>query len=368
MKWKNLQMPKAVEVDEATLNDHYGKFVVQPLERGFGVTLGNTLRRILLSSIQGAAIKAIKIDGVQHEFLTIPHIVEDIPEIILNLKEVYVKLYVDDDKILFVEKSGKGELTARDLLNDADVEIINPDHHIATLGNEARFRAEITIGHGRGYVPAEENRLSEQSIGTIPMDSIFSPIRKVNYFVDAARVGRRTDYDKLILEVWTNGTIRPDDAVSYAAKILKDHLELFINFEEEVEQVVEEGQDDEDHRRIAKLLRMRVDELELSVRSANCLRAAGIETLKDLVQRSESEMLKYRNFGRKSLNELNDILRELSLSFGMDISTYQPFIEEEEEKERMIAEKEGHEEVEAEEEEEVEEEEEEAEEREIGRV
>ena len=355
MKWKNLQMPKAVEVDETTFSDSYGKFVVQPLERGFGVTLGSALRRILLSSIQGAAIKAIKIDGVQHEFSTIPHIVEDVPEIILNLKEVYVKLYADDDKTLLVETSGKGGLTARDLMNDPDIEIMNPDHHIVTLGDDARFRAEITIGHGRGYVPAEENKLSDQSIGTIPMDSIFSPIRKVNYSVDAARVGRRTDYDKLMLEVLTNGTIRPDDAVSYAAKILKDHLELFINFEEEVEQVVEEDHADEDRRRVAKLLRMRVDELELSVRSANCLRAAGIETLKDLVQRSESEMLKYRNFGRKSLNELNDILKELGLSFGMDISKYQPFIEEEEEKERIVVEEEEPEEVDTEEEEEEEE-------------
>ncbi|MBI4532128.1 MAG: DNA-directed RNA polymerase subunit alpha [Candidatus Latescibacteria bacterium] len=328
MKWKSLQMPKAVEVDETTFSDRYGKFIVQPLERGFGATLGNALRRTLLSSIQGAAIKAIKIDGVQHEFTTIPHVVEDVPEIILNLKEVYVKFHADDDITLVVEKSGSCTLTARDLLVDPDVEVMNPGHHIATLGDAATFRAEITIGHGRGYVPAEENKLSDQSIGTIPTDSVFSPIRRVNYLVDTARVGRRIDYDKLVIEVWTNGTIRPDDAVSYAAKILKDHVELFINFEEEIEQIVEEEQPDEDRRRIAKLLKMRVDELELSVRSANCLRAAGIETLRDLVQRSESEMLRYRNFGRKSLNELNNILTELGLSFGMDMNRYRPFMEE----------------------------------------
>jgi DNA-directed RNA polymerase subunit alpha len=347
MKWKSLQMPKAVEVDETTFSNRYGKFIIQPLERGFGTTLGNALRRTLLSSIQGAAVKAIKIDGVQHEFTTIPHVVEDVPEIILNLKEVYVTLHADDDKTIVVEKSGPCTLLARDLLVDPDVEVMNPDHHVATLGDGVTFRAEITIGHGRGYVPAEENKLSDQSIGTIATDSVFSPIRKVNYLVDTARVGRRTDYDKLILEVWTNGTIRPDDAVSYAAKILKDHVELFINFEEEIEQVVEEEQPDEDRRRIAKLLKMRVDELELSVRSANCLRAAGIETLRDLVQRSEAEMLKYRNFGRKSLNELNNILTELGLSFGMDLNRYRPFLEEVEEQER----------VEVEEEEEMEEEE-----------
>lgn len=334
MKWKSLQMPKAVEVDESTFSDHYGKFIVQPLERGFGATLGNGLRRTLLSSIQGSAIKAVKIDGVQHEFTTIPHIVEDVPEIILNLKEVRVKLHSDDEKTVVLKASGPGEFVAGDLATDSQIEILNPDHHIATLGEGANLRAEITVGHGRGYVPAEDNRTQDQPIGTIAIDSVFSPIRKVNYLVEAARVGRRTDYDKLTLEVWTDGAVKPDDAVSFAAKILKDHLEFFINFEEEVLLEEEDEQADENRRKIARLLRMRVDELELSVRSANCLHAAGIETLIDLVQRSEAEMLKYRNFGRKSLNELTDILTEVGLSFGMVVDPYLPFVKEAEEQER----------------------------------
>ena len=322
MKWKSLHMPRFVEIDESTRTDFYGKFIVQPLERGFGITLGNTLRRVLLSSIQGSAIRSVRIDGVHHEFSIIPNIVEDVPEIVLNLKEVQVKLLADEDKTIVVEKNGRSELIAGDLAVDSQIEIMNPDLHIADLGEGGKLSLEITVGSGRGYVLAEDNKLPDVPVGTITLDSIFSPVQKVNYQVEHTRVGRRTDYDKLTLEVWTNGVVRPDDAVSYAAKILKDHLELFINFEEEPIEEEEKGVDEEAER-IKNLLRMPVDELELSVRSANCLRAAGIVTLRDLIQKTEAEMLKYRNFGRKSLNELCEILADLGLHFGMDMSQYE---------------------------------------------
>ncbi len=321
MKPKNFQMPRSVQIDEDSLAQTYGMFTVQPLERGFGTTIGNALRRVLLSSIEGAAVKAVRIEGVQHEFSVVEGVVEDVTEIVLNLKSVYVRSHSDEDKLLRVEKKGAGELTAADLQVDSDIEIMNSDLHIATLDKDGHLDMEITVGKGRGYILAEENQLSEQPMGTIAIDSAFSPIQKVHYEVDNARVGQQTDYDKLTLEVWTNGVERPDDAVSHAAKILKDHLELFINFEEEPEPEEEEVVDEE-AQRIASLLKMQVEELELSVRSANCLKAASIMTLEDLVQKSETEMLKFRNFGRKSLNELNAILEGLNLQFGMDISKY----------------------------------------------
>lgn len=330
-KWKSLQMPKGIEREESTFSSQYGKFIVQPLERGFGHTLGNALRRVLLSSIQGAAITAIKIDSVPpvlHEFSTIPGVVEDVTEIILNLKEVRIKLDGSAPKKVVVEVKGKGELKAGDLQMDNELKILNPDHHIATLDEEANFRMELTIGTGRGYVPAEQNKRPDQPIGTIPIDAIFNPILKVNYQVENARVGQRTDYDKLILEIRTDGSVAPDDALAYAAKILKDHLMLFINFEEEpIEIETEEVNEETLH--IRNLLKMSVDELELSVRASNCLRAAKIRTLGNLVQKTEQEMLKYRNFGRKSLAELNAILKELGLHFGMDVSKY---LDEEEKK------------------------------------
>lgn len=329
MKSKIFCMPRFVEVDEAALSDTYGRFLVRPLERGFGTTLGNALRRVLLSSVEGAAIRAVKIEGVHNEFSTIPGVVEDVPEIILNLKEVCLQLYADGDKILFVEKENEGELTAGDLQVDSEVKVLNPDLHIATLNEDARFRAELMVGYGHGYVLAEENKLPEQSIDWIAMDSLFSPIRRVSYSTEDMRVGHRTDYDNLTMEVWTNGAIRPDDAVAFSARLLMDHLRLFINFEEEPEEVEEEEVDYETDR-IRTLLRMNVEELELSVRSSNCLKAAGIQLLRDLVQKTESEMLKYRNFGRKSLSELSGILAELGLSFGMDVT---PYLEEEEKQE-----------------------------------
>ncbi|MCK5327678.1 MAG: DNA-directed RNA polymerase subunit alpha [Candidatus Latescibacteria bacterium] len=329
MKSKNFCMPKFVEVDDVTLSDTYGKFLVQPLERGFGTTLGNVLRRVLLSSVEGAAIRAIKIEGVHHEFSTIPGVVEDVSEIILNLKEVCLQLHTDGDKTFFIEKEGVGEWTAGDFRVDSEMEILNPDLHIATLNEDARLRAEILVGYGHGYVLAEENKLPDQSVDWIAMDSIFSPVRKARYAIENMRVGERTDYDQLTVEVWTNGTIRPDDAVAFSAKLLIDHLRHFINFEEEPDDIEEEEVDHESER-IKALLKMNVEELELSVRSSNCLKAAGILFLQDLVQKTESEMLKYRNFGRKSLSELSGILGELGLSFGMDVM---PYLGEEKEQE-----------------------------------
>ena len=321
MKLKNFQMPRSVQIDEESLTDVYGKFTVQPLERGFGTTIGNALRRVLLASIEGAAVKAAKIEGVQHEFTVIDGVVEDVTEIILNLKEVCIRVHSDDDKVIHIKKEGPGELTAADLQVDADIEIMNPEQYIASLDKDGILDMELTVGKGRGFVLAEEKKSSDHPMGTIALDTAFSPVRKVHYEVDNARVGQQTDYDRLVMEIWTNGVVRPDDTVSHAAKILKDHLELFINFEDEPEDEPEEVVDEETLR-IATLLKMQVDELELSVRSANCLKAAKINTLEDLVQKPETEMLKFRNFGRKSLNELTAILDGLSLSFGMDISSY----------------------------------------------
>ena len=321
MKPKNFQMPRSVQIDQERLRDTYGLFTVQPLERGFGTTIGNSLRRVLLASIEGAAIKAIRIEGVQHEFSVIEGVVEDVAEIVLNLKEVCIRMHSDEEKILRITMQGPGNLKASDLSVDPSIEIMNPDQHIAALGKDSAIDIEVTVGKGRGYVLAEDNKTVEQPLGTIPMDSAYSPVRKVHYDVEKARVGQQIDFDKLTLEVWTNGIVRPDDAVSHAAKILKDHLELFISFEEEPEEEPEEVIAEE-AQKIANLLKMPVEELELSVRSANCLKAADILVLEDLVRKSEAEMLKFRNFGRKSLNELTAILENVGLSFGMDISKF----------------------------------------------
>jgi DNA-directed RNA polymerase subunit alpha len=321
MKPKNFQMPRSVQVDEESLKDSYGKFTVQPLERGFGTTIGNALRRVLLSSIEGAAIKAVKIEGVQHEFSTLEGVVEDMTEVILNLKEVNIRLLEGEEKIIHVKKEGGGDLKASDLQTDAQIEVMNPDQHIASLDRDGVLDMEVTVAIGRGYVLSENNKMTDQPMGTIALDTAFSPVRKIHYEVDNARVGQQTDYDKLTLEVWTNGGVPPDDAVAHAAKTLKDHLELFINFDDDPEPEQEEVVD-EATQRVAQLLKMQVEELELSVRSANCLKAADIMTLEDLVVRPESEMLKFRNFGRKSLNELNAILEELGLSFGMEIGQF----------------------------------------------
>jgi len=318
-----LQMPEGIERDEATYSTTHGKFIMQPLERGFGVTLGNTLRRVLLSSLQGAAITQVRFDGVLHEFSTIPGVVEDVSEIILNLKQVRLKLLNKRPDRIMIELKGPGAFKAGDIQKDnTDFEILNPEHHIATLNKDADLKMELKIGRGRGYVPAEENVLPDQPIGTVPLDSIFNPIRKVNYLVENTRVGHRTDYEKLILEVETDGSVTPDDALTFAGKILKDHIELFISFDVEPEEEEEVTQIDEDALRIRKLLKMSVEELELSVRSHNCLKAADIQTIGDLVSRDDQEMLKFRNFGRKSLQELSKILEEKGLQFGMDVDSF----------------------------------------------
>ena len=322
MKWKSFHLPKNIEVNELSLTDSYGKFEIQPLERGFGITLGNALRRVLLSSIQGAAIDSIRIDGAHHEFSTLPGVVEDIPEIILNLKEVNVKLIADEPVEVSVEIKGPKKFTAGNLAGDPRFEIMNPKHYIAELDSDGVFKIDILINDGRGYTPAEEKKRGDRSVDTILIDSIYSPIRRVNYSSGNARVGQRTDYDKLTLEIWTNKSISPTDALAHAAKILSDHLKLFINFEEEFEEVEEKEVFDEGKIRIAQLLDTPVEEMELSVRSSNCLKAAGIKSIRDLVTRTESEMLKYRNFGRKSLSELNEVLMGMALSFGLDVSEY----------------------------------------------
>jgi DNA-directed RNA polymerase subunit alpha len=315
-------MPEGIELDEATYSNTYGKFIVQPLERGFGVTIGNAMRRVLLSSLPGSAISMIRVDGVLHEFSTIPGVVEDVAEIILNLKEVRFKLLNKRPDKVVVHLKGPKEFKAGDIQNGTtEFEVLNPDKHIATLGKSAEFDLELRISRGHGYVPAEENKQSDQPIGAIPIDAIYTPIKNVIYRVENTRLGHRTDYEKLILEVETDGSITPDDALTYAAKLLRDHVQLFINFEIEPEQE-ERVEVDEEVLRIRKLLKMPVDELELSVRSYNCLMAANIKTIGDLVKRDEQEMLKFRNFGRKSLQELTKILDEKGLQFGMDIEKY----------------------------------------------
>lgn len=321
MKWKSLQMPKDIGVEESTITDKYTKFIVEPLERGFGLTLGNALRRTLLSSIQGAAPVALRIDGVLHEFSTIPGVHEDVTEIVLNVKRLRLKLNGDEPKTLILETNKKGSFTAKDIKTDGEIEILNPDIHLVKTTENVKFKMEIDIGAGRSYVSAEQNKRSDAPVGTVFLDSMFSPVQKVNFTVENTRVGQRTDFDRLILEVWTDGSLTPEDALCYASKILKDHFQLFIKLEEELE-MAEEEEVDEETLRIRNLLKTKVDELELSVRSSNCLRAANIQTLEDLAQKTEAEMLKYRNFGRKSLTELNTILSELGLSFGMDVSKY----------------------------------------------
>ena len=319
--WRQLIRPKNIEVDHATLSERYGMFVAEPLERGFGITIGNSLRRILLSSIRGAAIVGAKIEGALHEFTSVSGIVEDIADIVLNLKEVQVRLNGDGPRKLMFERTEPGIVTAGDLATDPAVEILNPEHHVATVAEGGKLEMELIVDMGKGYVPAEENRNEEWAVGTIALDAIFSPSRRVNYRITNARVGQRTDYDKLTLDVWTNGAVLPEDAVALAAKILKDQLQIFINFDEDVEPVeVEEEEDEPINENLYRL----VDELELSVRSANCLQNANIRHIGELVQKTEAEMLKTKNFGRKSLKEIKEILAEMGLSLGMKIESFDP--------------------------------------------
>lgn len=324
INYKALVRPKKIECEEETATATYGKFIGEPFERGFGITIGNALRRILLSSLHGAAITAVKIDGILHEFSTIPGIIEDVTDIILNLKDVIIKYNNLNSTTGYIDITGPCEVKAGDIKIKNELGIIlNPDRHIATITEPIRFKMEMDIETGRGYVPAERNKKENQPIGTIPIDAIFSPIRKVNYSVTNSRIGHITDYDKLTLEVWTNGSITPVDAVAYAAKILKDQVSIFINFEEEPEpvEVVEEPKKEKD---INENLYRSVDELELSVRSANCLKNADIRLIGELVTKTEAEMLKTKNFGRKSLNEIKEVLAEMGLSLGMKIPDFNP--------------------------------------------
>jgi DNA-directed RNA polymerase subunit alpha len=322
MSGLNFQMPEVIELDETSRSDTYGKFIIQPLERGYGITIGNSMRRVLLASLQGAAIVSIKLDGVLHEFSTISGVVEDIAEIVLNLKGVRFKLLNQRPDNVVVRLKGPYEFTAKDIQRDnTDFEVLNPDHHIAQLGDTAELNLEMVVRKGRGYVPAEENRIPDQEIGTIPVDAVYSPIKNVTYTVENTRVGQRIDYEKLTLEIWTDGSITPEDALTYAGRILRDHIQLFINFDVKPERVPEQ-EIDEEILRIRKLLKKSVDELELSVRSANCLKEAKIKTIGDLVSRDESDMLKFKNFGKKSLTELTEILKARGLEFGMNVEKY----------------------------------------------
>lgn len=321
--WRSLIKPKRVERD-AKSSATYGKFVIRPLERGFGTTIGNSLRRILLSSLQGAAITSVKIDGVLHEFSFIPGIVEDVTDIVLNMKGILLKTTSSEPITGRIQRKGEAGKTvvvrAGEMTFDANCEVLNPDHPIATLTEEGEFSAEVKVKMGKGYVPATQNKEEEDPIGTIPVDAIFLPIKRVRYTVNNARVGNRTDYDRLTLEVWTDGSVMPEDAVAFAAKILKEQLQIFINFAEDEEPEVEE--EDEEEQEFNDNLFKRVDELELSVRSQNCLQNAGIEYIYQLVERSEAEMLKTKNFGRKSLNEIKEILADLELSLGMKLHNF----------------------------------------------
>jgi DNA-directed RNA polymerase subunit alpha len=321
--WTEIIKPKRLEVDGETHSRFYGKFSCEPLERGFGITLGNALRRVLLSSLRGSAITAVRIKDVHHEFSAIPGVREDVTEILLNLKQVRLKMLTDAGmKILRLEKVGEGEIKAADIKTDGTVEILNPDHHIASLAADGQLVLEMTVKSGKGFVPAEANVDEDQPIGYIPLDSSFAPIRKVNYVVTQARVGQRTDYDKLTMEVWTDGSLTPENAVAYAAKIIKEHLNMFINFEEEPEGLEEKTSDE--LPTFNENLYRSVNELELSVRAANCLRNANIRFIGELVQRTEQEMLKTKNFGRKSLNEIKEILQEMGLSLGMKLENFLP--------------------------------------------
>lgn len=317
------QMPESVQLDETSSSDHFGRFIVQPLEKGYGVTIGNALRRVLLSSLPGYAITALRVEGIVHEFTTLPGIVEDVSDMILNLKQVRLKATNKKIGKVSVHLKGPGKFTAADIQNASpEVEILNPDLQIATLNKDADFEIEFRIGRGKGYVTSEENKMPDQPVGMVTIDSIFTPIVNVRYNVESTRVGQQTDYERLTLEVDTDGSILPKDAVAYAGKILRDHIQFFINFDVTQETEKEDNERDEEISRIRKILLTPVDELELSVRSHNCLRAADIKTLGDLVRKDESELLKFRNFGRKSLAELTAIVDSNNLTFGMDVDKY----------------------------------------------
>ncbi|MFC1859154.1 DNA-directed RNA polymerase subunit alpha [Thermodesulfobacteriota bacterium] len=322
INWQELIKPEKVQV---TSNPFYGKFVCEPLERGFGITIGNSLRRIILSSLHGAAVVLVKFDTVMHELSVIPGVLEDVSEIILNLKEVRLKVSDAEPRMIFIDAKDEGEVAAGDIVSpDGRVEILNPRQHIATLSDKAELKMTMTVKVGKGYSLAEGNKDEDMPIGTIPIDAVFSPIKRVNYVVGNARVGQRTDYDKLTLEIWTDGSISPEEAVAYAAKIIKEQMSIFITFDEKQEPEIEKKAEEEEEPRFNENLYRSVDELELSVRSANCLKNANILKIYQLVQKSEAEMLKTKNFGRKSLNEIKEVLAEMDLSLGMKLEGFIP--------------------------------------------
>lgn len=320
IKWRDFQLPKRLECDEATYTDTYGKFSAAPFERGYGVTLGNALRRVLLSSIEGSAVTSVKIAGVQHEFSTIPGVLEDMTEIILNIKSLIVNSHSKIPKTIYIKCDSKGAVKGKDIETDETIEIINPEQHIATLTKDIKFNVEMEVARGRGYVPAEMNKREDHAIGVIPIDSIFSPVRKINFYVENTRVGQRTDYDKLIVEIWTNGAITPKDALLYASNILQRHLDIFVNFGQLPEELEEEEPEmTKEEIALYEKLRLPISELELSVRSSNCLREANIKIIADLVKKTEDEMLGFKNFGKKSLTEIKELLAGMGLNLGMQI-------------------------------------------------
>ncbi len=319
VKWRDFQLPKKLECEESSYTDTYGKFIAAPFERGYGVTLGNSLRRVLLSSIEGAAVTAIKINGAQHEFTAVPGVQEDVTEIILNIKNLVLRSHSKVPKTITVRKSTKGEVTGADVETDETIEVINPDLHICTLTKDFKFAIELEVSKGRGYVAADQNKKEEHSIGTIPIDSIFSPVKKVNFFVENTRVGQRTDYDKLNVEIFTNGAINPKDALLYASNILQRHLDIFVNFGQLPEEEEAEPEMTQEEAALYEKLRLPISELELSVRSSNCLREANIKNIAELVRRGEEEMLSFKNFGKKSLSEIKQLLGGMGLTLGMQI-------------------------------------------------
>lgn len=319
--WRDLIKPREVSIDQRSKTETYAKFVCEPLERGYGITVGNALRRILLSSIVGSAVTKVKIEGALHEFTSLPEVKEDVADIILNLKELRLNLHSDEAQTIDIDVEGPKVVTGEDIGEAGQVDVLNPDHVVATVSEGGRLQMQLTVDHGRGYVPADENKDDEDPIGSIPIDSLFSPIRKVNYKITNARVGQRTDYDKLTLEIWTDGSVHPEDAVAYAAKIIKEQVTIFINFDETVEpELPEEEEEPEFNENLLKP----IDELELSVRSFNCLQSAGIRYVGDLVQKTEAEMLKTKNFGRKSLKEIKELLADMDLELGTELENWPP--------------------------------------------
>ena len=319
VKWRYFQMPKRLECDEATYTERYGKFIAEPFERGYGVTLGNSLRRVLLSSIEGSAVTSIRIDGVQHEFATVPGVMETVSDIILNVKELVIRSHSKVAKTVYIKANKKGEVKAKDIICDETIEVLNPEHHLCTITKDIELNMEMEVCRGRGYVPADQNKKEGMAVGAIAVDSIFTPIEKVNFFAENTRVGQRTDYDRMILEIWTNGAISPKEALLYAANILQRHLDVFVSYGQLPEEEEEEEEISAEEEALYAKLRLPISELELSVRSSNCLKDANIKVIADLVRKTEEELLDFRNFGKKSLTEIQDLLKAMGLNLGMKI-------------------------------------------------